>query len=229
MKKTINKTWLLIFAGIAALAVIFLIYRDYRPEISLLFNLNSHNQAILLRLIRGHGIRDMLLLLLLVAIFNAIPGMSNSVICIFAGLCYGPLVGFLINWAGNILGNCAVMSLIRKVSLSKRTKQSKLLSYLLHYRHPLVGLTVGYMIPIIPSVLVNYAGARLHVNTPRFLAMITIGMAPTSFIYAFGGDAIFKADTKRIITAIIAIVVIFLIYFIARKAMTNSKAGQSAA
>lgn len=229
MKRTINKAWLLALAGIAALAVIFLIYRDYRPEISLLFNLNPHNQAILSRLIRSHGVKDMLLLLLLIGIFNAVPGMSNSVICIFAGLCYGPLVGFLINWAGNILGNCIVMSLIRKVNLSKRAKQSKLLDYLLHYQHPLIGLTIGYMIPIIPSVLVNYAGARLHVSTPRFLTMVTVGMAPTSFIYAFGGDAIFKADTKRIITAVVAIVIIILIYFVVRKAMANSKADQSAA
>ncbi len=223
MKKFIDKRLLIIIGLIAALIVLFLIYRDYRPEIALLFHPTKHNQAILLHLIRSHGLQDMILLLLLIAIFNAIPGMSNSVVCIFAGLCYGPFIGFLINWFGNILGNCAVMNLIRKINLSKHTKKSKLLGYLLNQRHPLIGLTIGYMIPIIPSFLVNYAGSRLKVSRKRFLIMATVGMAPTSFVYAFGGDAIFRGDSKRIIGAIIAIVIIVLCYFLIKKMIKRTK------
>lgn len=222
-KKHLNKPLLISLAIVLALIILYLIYRDYRPEIMLLFNLTPHNRVILMHMIRSHGITDMLLLIALIAVFNAIPGMSNSVVCIFAGLCYGPMLGFIINWLGNIIGNCAVMSLIRKIDLSKRTKQSKLLNYLLHYKHPLIGLTIGYMIPVIPSILVNYAGARLNVNRPRFLTMVAIGMAPTSFIYAFGGDAIFKGNSKRIVGAVIAIVVILLIYLIVRKFIDHSK------
>lgn len=229
MKKHLNKHVLIITALIVALVVIYGIYRDYRPEISLLFDLTPHNQVILLHLIRSHGLATMVLLLLLIAIFNAIPGMSNSVICIFAGLCYGPWVGFLINWLGNILGNCAVMSLIREVDISKRTKKSKILTYLLHQKHPLIGLTIGYMIPVIPSALVNYAGARLNLSRGRFLTTVAIGMAPTSFIYAFGGDAIFRGDSKRLIGAVVAIVVILLGYVVVRKIVDRSKVAHEAA
>lgn len=229
MKKHLNKHVLIIAALIVALVVIYGIYRDYRPEISLLFDLTPHNQVILLYLIRSHGLATMVLLLLLIAIFNAIPGMSNLVICIFAGLCYGPWVGFLINWLGNILGNCAVMSLIREVDISKRTKKSKILTYLLHQKHPLIGLTIGYMIPVIPSALVNYAGARLNLSRGRFLKTVAIGMAPTSFIYAFGGDAIFRGDSKRLIGAVVAIVVILLGYVVVRKIVDRSKVAHEAA
>lgn len=229
MKKHLNKHVLIITALIVALVVIYGIYRDYRPEISLLFDLTPHNQVILLYLIRSHGLATMVLLLLLIAIFNAIPGMSNLVICIFAGLCYGPWVGFLINWLGNILGNCAVMSLIREVDISKRTKKSKILTYLLHQKHPLIGLTIGYMIPVIPSALVNYAGARLNLSRGRFLTTVAIGMAPTSFIYAFGGDAIFRGDSKRLIGAVVAIVVILLGYVVVRKIVDRSKVAHEAA
>lgn len=223
MKKHLNKPLLITLAIILALIVLGLIYKNYQPDIKLLFDLTPHNEDLLMYKIRHHGIIDMALLMILIGIFNAIPGMSNSVVCIFAGLCYGPLVGFIINWLGNILGNCVVMSLIRKIDLSKRTKQSKLLNYLLHYKHPLIGLTIGYMIPVIPSILVNYAGARMNISRPRFLTMVAIGMAPTSFIYAFGGDAIFKGDSKRIIGAVIAIIAILLIYFIVRKIIDHSK------
>lgn len=229
MKKYLNKPTLIGAGIIAALLILFLIYRDYRPEIALLLNPTHHNQQILLKLIRSHGAWDMLLLLILIAIFNAIPGMSNSVVCIFAGLCYGPAVGFLINWCGNILGNCAVKNLIAKIDLSKRAKKSKLLGYLLNQKHPLIGLTIGYMIPIIPSVLVNFACTRLKVSRKQFLPMVAIGMAPTSFIYAFGGDAIFKGDSKRIIAAVIAIVIVLLCYFLVKKMIKSNRTKRQAA
>lgn len=213
----LSKTWLIIGATLLAVVVIYFIYRTYRPDIDLLFNLNTHNKTKLLHMIRSHGFTDMFLLIALIGIFNAIPGMSNSVVCVFAGLCYGPLIGFLINWSGNILGNCAVMSIIRQIDLSKRVKKNKLLRYLLHQKHPLVALTIGFMIPVIPSVLVNYAGAQLNVDRKHYLAMVVTGMAPTSFLYAFGGDAIFKGNIKRLIGVAIAILILLGFYFLIKK------------
>lgn len=227
--KKLNKPLLIIGGIIVSLILIYFIYRDYRPEIALLLNMNHHNRIILLHMIRSHGIKDMVLLLALIATFNAIPGMSNSFVCIFAGLCYGPAFGFIINWLGNILGNCAVMSIIRKVDLSKRTKKSKLLTSLMNQRHPLIGLTIGFMVPVIPSVLVNYAGARLNISRLRYLIMVTIGMAPTSFIYAFGGDAIFQGDSKRMIGAVIAIAIVIAMYVLIRKFIKRDRDNKVAA
>ncbi|KRM62306.1 hypothetical protein FC35_GL001378 [Limosilactobacillus coleohominis DSM 14060] len=42
--------------------------------------------------------------------------------------------------------------------------------------------------------------------------MVIIGMLPTSYLYAFGGDAIIKGDLKRIIAALLIIVVGIAIY-----------------
>lgn len=217
MNKKLNKGLLLICGIILSLILICWIVHDYRTELYLLFHLTPHNKAVLLHLIRSHGLGDMLLLLALIATFNAIPGMSNSFVCIFVGLCYGPLTGFVINWLGNILGNCGVISVINRVNLSKRSKQSKLLATLLNQRHPLVGLTIGYMVPVIPSILVNYAATRLKVGRLRYLAMVTIGMMPTSFIYAFGGDALFRGDNKRLLIAIAAIVIVIAMAILVKK------------
>lgn len=177
-------------------------------------------------MIRSHGIKDMLLLLALIATFNAIPGMSNSFVCIFVGLCYGPAIGFIINWLGNIIGNCGVMAVIRKIDLSRRTKKSKLLNSLMNQRHPLIGLTIGFMAPVIPSVLVNYAGARLNINRWHYLAMVAVGMAPTSFIYAFGGDALFKGDNKRLIGAVVAIVIVIALYIFVKKMIKRTRSNK---
>lgn len=47
-------------------------------------------------MIRSNGIRDLIFMLLLVGVMNAIPGLSNAVICVFVGLCYGPWIGLLV-------------------------------------------------------------------------------------------------------------------------------------
>ena len=216
-ERKLSKTWLIVGAIILAVIVLYFIYRTYKPEIDLLLDFNAHNKAKLLHMIRSHGFTDIFLLVALIGILNAIPGMSNSVVCIFAGLCYGPIVGFLINWVGNILGNSTVMSIIRKINLSKRVKKNKILHYLLQQKHPLIALTIGVMIPVIPSVLVNYAGARLNVSRKHYLAMVTVGMAPTSFLYAFGGDAIFKGNIRRLIGVAIAILILIGCYLLVRK------------
>lgn len=222
-RKKIDKKWLIALGTVLAIVVAIFIYRNYRPEINLLLHPVPHEKEILLRMIRAHGFTNSLLLLVLIATLNSIPGLSNSVVCIFAGLCYGPLFGFIINWMGNVLGNCIVMSLIRKIDISKKFKQHKLLKFLMDQKHPLIGLTIGFMIPVIPSVLVNYAGARLNVSRKQYLMMVLVGMAPTSFLYAFGGDAIFKGDLTRIISAVICITILIGVYLVIRKVIEQRK------
>ena len=200
MKRKLNKALLILGGIIISAILIYFIYRDYQPEINLLLHMNDHNRIVLMHLIRSHGIKDMLLLLALIATFNAIPGMSNSLICILAGLCYGPVVGFLIKWQGNILGNCG-----------------------------LIGLTIGFMVPVIPSILVNYAGAQLNINRFRYLAMVTVGMAPTSFIYAFGGDALFQGNSHKLIGAAVAIVVVIAMYVLIKKLIKHDRAAKQPA
>lgn len=101
------------------------------------------------------------------------------------------------------MGNCAVAALLSHVKLSHKFKQNKILDSLTHYRHPALGLTVGYMVPIIPSVLVNYAGATMKIPRKNFILMVAVGMFPTSALYAFGGDALFKGNYTRLLVIIL--------------------------
>lgn len=220
----LNKTLLILFAVILIILAALVIYHDFKPEINLILHYNHAHQAELLHLIRAHSYRDMGMLVIIIAMMNAIPGLSNSVICIFAGVCYGPIVGLLINWLGNITGNCLVAGLINHIHFPSKFKNSKSLHRLMNAKHPLIALTLGYMIPIIPSVLVNYAIVQLDINRKRFMTMVSIGMLPTSFIYAFGGDAIIKGNLKRIIIALLLIVAIVVIYKIVEKISTHREA-----
>ncbi|QLL68774.1 hypothetical protein GTO82_08255 [Lactobacillus johnsonii] len=210
MTKKLRKV-ILIFCGILVAGILlYLLYRDYRPEIDVLMHSDSHTKTKLLYLIRQHEVRDSLFLLGLITVLNAIPGMSNSVFCILAGLCYGPWIGLAINWCGNIIGNCIVASLIKRVSFSHNFKKNKLLNWLMNQEHPSLGMTLGFMVPVIPSVLVDYTAVRLGIPVNKFLLMVIVGMFPTSFIYAFGGDAIFNGDFKKLAGALIGVAILFI-------------------
>lgn len=217
MGKKLRKYILIVIGLLLAVLLIYLLYRDYRPEINVLLHPTGDTQEKLLVLIRQHETRDSLFLLALIAILNAIPGLSNSVVCILAGLCYGPWIGLLINWVGNMLGNSIIMLLIEKIDFSHHFKQNKILNFLMQQDHPLVGLTIGFMIPFIPSILVNYACGRLKVTWKRYLPMVAIGMLPTSYLYAFGGDAIFHGDAKKIIGVVIGIAILLVMAVIVAK------------
>lgn len=217
----IDKTPLIIVAVILILLAALVIYHDFKPELNLVMHYDHANQTKLLHMIRAHSYRDMGMLIIIIAMMNAIPGLSNSVICIFAGICYGPIVGLMINWLGNITGNCLVAALISHIHVTDKFKHSKSLQHLTNAKHPLIALTLGYMIPIIPSALVNYAVVQLGTSRKRFLAMVALGMLPTSFLYAFGGDAIIKGNLKRIISAVVIIVAIIVIYKVIDRITTH--------
>ena len=97
-KKTLNKKLLIALGVLLAIIIVIFVYQNYKPEIDVLIHPVPHEKEILLHMIRAHGIANSLLLLGLIAVLNSIPGLSNSVICILSGLCYGPFFGFIINW-----------------------------------------------------------------------------------------------------------------------------------
>src|SRR5699024_11578689 len=76
--------------------------------------------------------------------------------------------------------------------------------------HPYLCMILGFMVPVIPSVLVDYTAARVETQSNKFLSMVIVGMFPTSFIYAFGGDAIFNGDIKKLAGALIGIAILFI-------------------
>lgn len=204
-----DKRLLISLGLLLSLFFVVALLHDFSPELRLLMHYHAADRPELISMVRAHGSRDLWFFLLLIGLLNAVPGASNSLICMLVGLCYGSGIGFLINWFGNIGGNLVCFSLINHLNFSNHFKQNRILTKLLHHKHPLLGLTLGYMIPIVPSILVNYACGQLKMSKLRFLLMVGIGMLPTSVLYAFGGDAIMHGDFKRL--GVIAVLIVGLV------------------
>ncbi|WP_238694638.1 hypothetical protein [Limosilactobacillus fermentum] len=83
-KHRLNKYWLIGPGVIAIILLVLALVHDFMPEIRLLMDLTPAHRAELLTMIRSNGIRDLIFMLLLVGVMNAIPGLSNAVIYVFS-------------------------------------------------------------------------------------------------------------------------------------------------
>lgn len=213
---------------ILAFFLIYIIFKDNEQQYLKFLN-PSHDKDLLMDTFRGHGLKDMFLLVLLTAVTSAVPALSSSVICIFNGVCFGPVVGLIMNIIGNTLGNLVVTGFFIRFETERdnkatSAKPNRILEKLAHFKNKLLALILGYMIPIVPSFLVNYMGVHLKLGFKKQLLCIVIGVLPTSFLYAFGGDAIFNGNDLRMIVSAVCIIVLVVggITFYRRKKRDHS-------
>ncbi len=188
-----KRKWL-VGGGIVLIIILgILVVHQYYPDFRLGLPLGRTG---LRQLLRHHGPVSAVILILLTAAMTAVPGVSSSIVCVFNGVAYGPIVGFLMNVIGMALGNSGVI-----MTLAKLPAQNK--------KHPRINLRatgypgitamLGYMIPVIPSALVSYAVVKARLRGPKTTAAVIGGSLPTAFLYAFGGDALLRGSYRRLL------------------------------
>jgi uncharacterized membrane protein YdjX (TVP38/TMEM64 family) len=95
----------------------------------------------------------------------AVPGIPTSVISVIVGLSYGPFLGTLINVLGNTCGNILSIALMQHIKLFDQSKKSnRWVKAIREMKHPKIGVMIGYMIPFIPSSLINFAATTLNLK-----------------------------------------------------------------
>jgi len=212
VKQKIIRIILFILGGILGLLLLYKLYLSYLPELKLLVHFDHHNEELLIKMVRSHGIEDLAFLFILNAICVAIPGLSNGIFCVLNGILYGPAFGFIVNWISDILGQIILMQFLHKLYDIKHMSNSKIYKLLTTQKYPMVALTIGYLIPFIPSATVSYVNILINKNDfKKQLIPIVIGVSPFAYLYAYGGDSILHLDTSRIIKAAVMIVAVALI------------------
>ncbi|PXZ12243.1 TVP38/TMEM64 family protein [Lactobacillus helveticus] len=212
MKQKTIRIILFILGGILGLLLLYKLYLSYLPELKLLVHFDHHNEELLIKMVRSHGIEDLAFLFILNAICVAIPGLSNGIFCVLNGILYGPAFGFIVNWISDILGQIILMQLLHKLYDIKHMSNSKIYKLLTTQKYSMVALTIGYLIPFIPSATVSYVNILINKNDfKKQLTPIVIGVSPFAYLYAYGGDSILHLNTSRIIKAAVMIVAVALI------------------
>ncbi|KEH51837.1 VTT domain-containing protein [Streptococcus macedonicus] len=206
---------ILITIGVIAVVSYFVIYVIGHWDIIVTF-LQSRSQAgmkVILSQLRSKTLLNFVILILLTAaVTAAIPFMSNAIFAIFNGVVYGPGIGFLMNVFSNILGNFIFIKILKMIDITDSEKRLKnRFAGIDALENTDFGIILGYMIPIVPTILVNYHVAETKLSWRKWLLYITIGVAPSSFVYALGGDAVVAGNLKRIVVLLVIVAVVYLV------------------
>ena len=92
----------------------------------------------------------------------AVPGIPTSVIGVIAGLSFGPFSGTLINVLGNSMGNLVAIFLMHHIKFLDKNGDQSLGPVHSTDEASKIGIMVGYMIPIIPSSVINFAADTMQ-------------------------------------------------------------------
>lgn len=210
------------YVGMAALillvmGLLLIIVLHFSVDIKLFLNPNTSTE-LLKNQVRSHGFLTACLLFVLTVVLCAIPGLPTSIIGVLTGVVFGPLVGAILNIRANVLGNMLSISFLKRFSFKKGQELSeKLKKQILKQKHPDVMLSFCYMIPVIPSFVINYVIGVLKFNRAKQIQIISLGIIPTSILYAFGGNSLFKGDMKTIIILVSLIFVVGTIISLFKK------------
>lgn len=222
MKRKAIRILLFIVGILLGLLVLYRLYLNFRPEIKLLLHFDSHNEQLLINMVRNHGIEDLAFLFILNVVCVAVPGLSNGIFSVLNGILYGPKLGFLINWIGDILGQLILIMLLQKLYSPEKLEHSKIYKFLMSQSFPQAGLSIAYVLPFIPSATVAYANDLINHTFTKRLIPIAIGTIPFAYLYAYGGDSLLHLDGDRLIKTVVGIIAIaviaIIVLFILKKA-----------
>lgn len=205
---------ILITIGVIAVVSYFVIYVIGHWDIIVTF-LQLRSQAemkVILLQLCSKTLFNFVILILLTSVTAAIPFMSNAIFAIFNGVIYGPGIGFLMNVFSNILGNFVFIKILKMIDITD--SEQKLKNRFVGIdalENTDFGIILGYMIPIMPTILVNYHVAETKLSWRKWLLYITIGVSPSSFVYALGGDAVVAGNLKRIVVLLLIVAVVYLV------------------
>lgn len=208
-EKKLQRTLLIIFI----IVLLGFIYR-YHSVIGSFFS-DELNRRELQHFLRQHDKIGAVLLLLLIIISLIVPGIPTALLFVIGGAVYGYALGLFINVLGSFTGNLTAILLFRRLDNQSRYHSSKYLRnfkrLLKKIKNPYLALMIGYLIPVIPTSLVNFYLSQLKLTIRQQVKMVLIAVLPVTFIYTFSGGAITRGNLMLLLFAIIIIGLTILI------------------
>lgn len=212
-----TKIWRLLLC-IIGIVIIGLLIRElliyFNNDIDLFIKFNKHYQHLFWNDIRAHQDQPATLVLVmsLLVAMAAVPGFPVSAICILIGAIYGREMGFGINLVGIVLGNLVTYTILGKLGLSKfiQHHDGRVIRNISKMKYPAVGLAIGYAVPIIPTIFVNFSAAKLKLRLRNVILSMIAGSLPAAALYATGGDFLNRGNFKIGLITIFCICILFI-------------------
>lgn len=218
--KLYHKIIFITLGVIGILILLVTIFYQYSDVIQTFFAYAFDRQT-LINLLRHQGKHNAVLFIAVIAVIaigSAIPGVPIAAIAILSGVCFGRWLGFGVNVIGTVVGN---LMAVRTLSLFPHKIQPSrfrpLADKLKNTHHPRLSLSIGYAVPMLPTLLVNYASIEMPLSWRNRLLCIFLGSLPVSLLYAFGGDELLFGNNKSAMLLIVLVVLMLGLYEIIKR------------
>lgn len=148
------------------------------------------DKMVLIRYMKKFGIFAPLFFIFLQlfqVVFPVIPGGAS---CLAGVLAFGPIMGFIYNYIGLVLGSCIAYFLSRKYGrrlVEKLFQEETIERYMQYIHHSKFSkiFFVGIFLPGLPDDLLCYVAGLSDMNFKKFLFIILTGKPLALFMYSF--------------------------------------------
>ncbi|MBO8156221.1 MAG: TVP38/TMEM64 family protein [Bacillaceae bacterium] len=139
-----------------------------------------------------------------------LPFLPLFVFVLANSMAYGLLKGFLISWAGTVVGALLVFTVIRRLGQTRvfqfirSNKQVKKVMRWLE-RHGFGLLFLLLCFPFSPSAIINVVAALSRVSYQQFVLAVVLGKAVMIFTVSYVGHSITSFATQPVKTIVVGI------------------------
>jgi len=154
------------------------------------------------------------IIIIFIVIEVVIAPLPGGFLPIVTGFLFGPIMGTLYSWTGNVLGAMLAWYLAHTFgrSLVKRLVKKSTLDFydnFLKSKQHLIWIL--YAIPLFPVDVISLSLGLSNITFKRFTLMITLALLPSMFILNYLGDIIYET---RIAALFLIISLGLVLYFV---------------
>lgn len=147
------------------------------------------DENLFIKYIKDFGLLAPICFILLQIIQVIIPIIPGGISCLAGVLVFGPILGFIYNYVGLIIGSCIAFLLAKKYGLKlikKLFKEVTINKYLKYIKEDYFYrvFVIGIFLPFLPDDLLCYIAGLTQIKFKRFLIIILLGKPITLLSYS---------------------------------------------
>lgn len=158
-----------------------------------------------------------ILFIIMEVIVAPIPG---SVIAVASGYAFGPFMGVIYSYTGNVIGSVIAFYLARRfgrtfIAHFISRKQIDQYDAFITSRGNIV-IWLAYLFPVLPSDLVSFASGLSDISYRKFITIVCLGYLPNMILLNYFGYALFDFGFGRqtILTGIAILILVVTGYLL---------------
>lgn len=145
-----------------------------------------------------------------------IAPLPGGIVPVVSGFLFGPWLGSLYAYIGDVLGSCVAFlladifgqPLIEKLFTEKQIKKAT--DYIERFgRH----LIIFYIFPVFPIDILSFLLGLTRLSFRRFAAIVAIGFIPHTLLLSWLGDSLFSFTLFNISLSIAGVFLLIILYF----------------